>query len=159
MILFKETGMEAGQKGQKNALSRVRRYYPKVSRVVDATKPIKVNVKSCDVSGARKKDPTSCALARSFVREQDCDGAIIRAFIAYLIKGDTATRYIIPHSVSREIVSFDRHKDFRTGEYQLSAIHNWLRLGAKGRPQGRKDGNGGRKHRKPLVVKHSDGMR
>lgn len=47
------------------------------------------------------------------------DGVIISVYTAYLVKGKKATRYQLPQSVSREIISFDRGSKFYAGEYSL----------------------------------------
>jgi hypothetical protein len=113
----------------KNALTRVRNFYPKVRSVVDATKSIQIKVSNQDVTGAMPKKPEDCAMARACRRVFKADGAIVRPSVAYIIHGTTATRYRVPSSVTREIVSFDRHKDFAPGEYQLSPIKGSARLG------------------------------
>lgn len=119
----------------KSALSIVRKYHPKVTRVVDAKKSIKINVTKNDCKGGSKKSPSSCAMARAC--ERDFDGAIISTSIAYLVKGTKATRYRVPSAVSREIVSFDRHHDFAPGEYYLGKPTGMVRLGGDAR-KGRK---------------------
>lgn len=105
-------------KGQgKSALGIVRKYYPNVQKITDAKKPIKIEVTAKDCRGGNSKSPSSCAMARAFEREYD--GAIISLSAAYLIKGNKATRYLVPQSVSREIVSFDRSHKFEPGTYSL----------------------------------------
>lgn len=64
---------------------------------------------------------------------------------AYLIKGDTATRYLVPNSVAREITAFDRNAVFEPGEYRLKAAGDSAKLnGVRGTyPQksGKANGN------------------
>lgn len=103
----------------KSALSIVQKYAPNVTRVVDATRDAHIEVTRGDCKGAKKGSPNSCAMARAFEREYD--GAVVSLSVAYLIKGSKATRYRVPNSVSREIVSFDRAKEFSPGEYHLRA--------------------------------------
>jgi hypothetical protein len=102
-------------------LSIIRKLFPKVERIVDASEPIRIEVTPRDQREAIKLDPQRCALAQAFRRQEHVDGVVISLSIAYLVRGNTATRYSVPHSISREITSFDRHKDFAAGEYQLSA--------------------------------------
>jgi hypothetical protein len=78
--------------------------------------------------------------------------------VAWIIKGNLAVKYEVPESVAREIVSFDRHHDFRPGEYQLSAVPNSCRMGRKSGAHSGKTG-GHRMYRKPLVSRPSEGMR
>jgi hypothetical protein len=102
----------------KSALGIVRKYHPEVTRVVDAKKSIDIEVTAADCKAGKRKGPSSCAMARAFEREYD--GAIISLSTAYLIKGTKATRYQVPASVSREIVSFDRSRKFEPGSYSLN---------------------------------------
>lgn len=85
--------------------------------MVDATRPVRVDITPEDCVKGTKKAPNKCAMARAFEREYD--GAIISKSVAYLIRGTKATRYTTPQSVAREIVSFDRHQDFAPGRYSL----------------------------------------
>jgi hypothetical protein len=101
----------------KSALGIVRKYYPNVTSITDAKKPIQIEVTASDCKAGRRKGASSCAMAHAFQREYD--GAIISLSTAYLIKGDKAVRYRVPHSVSREIVSFDRARKFAPGDYHL----------------------------------------
>ena len=120
------------QKSSGNALNRVRKYFPNVASVSDATDRIKIKVIKEDSLMGRKKQPTDCALARACVREGKADGAIIGIGYSYLIKGDHATRYQTSVSVGREITSFDRHQDFAPGkDYILSKVCPTAMLGRK----------------------------
>jgi hypothetical protein len=142
------------------AILAVQKFFPDVERVSDATKPIKVIVNRDDNDKAEEQKPESCAMARACRRHLKIDGAIIRLRFAYLIKGSHATRYEVPFTVRAEIVSFDRHKDFRPGEYMLSAVCPSRRMDhiprrAHGEPmKGRK---GGVRH--PFLVHRVEGVR
>jgi hypothetical protein len=114
---------------QSKLVSRIQRFCPEVNRVADATKPITITVTKRDVQKSSKKNPENCAMACSFKR-RGWDSAIIHRSTAYLVRGDLAVRYFVPQSVVREIVSFDRHGDFRPGDYHLSAIDPSRRIGA-----------------------------
>lgn len=103
----------------KSALNIIRRYHPNVAKVVEAKRDTQIRVTAEDCRAGKRKGPSSCAMAKAFEREYD--GAIVSLSVAYLIKGDVATRYVVPQAVSREIVSFDRAKKFEPGEYSLKA--------------------------------------
>lgn len=103
-------------------VGRIRQYFPQVNRVADSTKPLIVCVKPCDISSAKSKKEDDCAMAHALERQEKCDGAIVRSSQAWIIRGDLAVKYAVPPSLSREIVSFDRHHDFREGTYQLSPV-------------------------------------
>jgi hypothetical protein len=118
----------------KSALKIVQKYHPEVRRVVDAKKNVDIEVTAQDCKGSRRMKPDACAMARAFGREYD--GAIISMSTAYLVKGKTATRYKVPGAVSREIVSFDRNRNFAPGEYQLRAPSATARMGWRYKPTG-----------------------
>jgi len=120
-----------------NALSRVRKYFPDVKKVVDGEKSIIISVLPEDNESGRRKDPASCALARACCRQGIAEGAIINIGTSYLIRGDTAYRYRTSETVAREIVSFDRHKEFAPGkDYRLSAMSPSCKLGTNYRSPG-----------------------
>lgn len=111
------------------ALANVQKYYPQVTKIRDARRSVRIQVTSEDSKYSKKKSPNHCALAKAC--EKRYDGAIISLAIAYLIRGNKARRYRVPSSISRELVSFDRHHDFRPGEYTLHAPSSNERLEAR----------------------------
>jgi hypothetical protein len=125
-------------------ITRIQKLFPKVQRVVDASTDVTVEVTRADQQRSNMKDPMGCAMARSCKRTFHLDGVIISLAKAYLIKGDLATRYNVPTSLAREVVSFDRNKTFEPGTYNLCHIAPSERLGrsypsphkAKGKPTG-----------------------
>lgn len=100
----------------------IRRAFPQVKHVVDATKNVEIIVHPRDNVEGKRKQSSNCALARAAKREYEADAAVVGLSFSYIIKGDTAVRYTTPPSVAREIVSFDRHQDFAPGKYQLSHV-------------------------------------
>jgi hypothetical protein len=122
-----------------SALNIVQKYYPNVTKVMDAKQPVLINVTPKDCRGAKSKDFSSCAFAKACKR--DYDGAIVSLSVAYLIKGELATRYKVPAGIAREIVSFDRNHDFRQGEYWLNAPSKAMRLGPRRHPQPKNKAN------------------
>jgi hypothetical protein len=124
----------------KTVLDQVQRFYPKVRRVVDGQRRVRVTVATSDLRGSKKKAPDNCAMARACTRAFALDGAVIRPSVAYFVRGRTATRYRVPQSIYREIVSFDRHGDFRPGEYHLRPVDPAHRVG-------RHQGGAGKKNR------------
>ena len=142
-------------------ITTLRRYFPSVDRVADGTEAIKITVLKRDLTKALKKKHQACVMARACERQiPKCDGALIQRSRAYIIKGDLAVRYIVPHSVGREITSFDRHKDFRLGEYHLAAMSKSQTLGkVRNRDKHRKRGADHDKIKKRLVLHRTDGIR
>jgi hypothetical protein len=137
-------------------INRLRRYFPDVNRVADATKPLQFEVFEKDVDGALEKAHDRCAVAQACKRQEKVDAVAIFSSTAYLIKGDLAIRYRVPTSVTTEIVCFDRAKKFQPGVYQLSAIGPSDRMDAihKRSKQRTSHGNGGSAPKPKFLVKH-----
>ncbi len=132
----------------KSAINRIRKQFPQVEQIVNATKPIRISVTAKDSAKASKKDPNNCALAVACKRQKLAEAVIIGIGVSYLISGDTATRYRTSHGVGREITSFDRHHDFAAGEdYLLASIKPQ-------RKRTRKPSRGGRAHYGHIVHNH-----
>lgn len=113
------------------ALRNIQKFFPKVMTVNDADEEVQIEVTDRDEKTAAKKDHTQCAFAVACKRAYRADGVIVSVHTAYVIKGDEATRYILPESVSREVVSFDRGAKFSAGEYSLKIPTPSQRLGAR----------------------------
>jgi hypothetical protein len=113
----------------KSALKIIQKYYPAVKVVLDAKSDIGINVTATDCAKATMKAPNNCAMARAFKR--NFDGAIVSTAVAYLILDKTAYRYMVPQSVTRELVSFDRHKEFAPGGYYLCRPTGSEKLGPR----------------------------
>lgn len=129
----------------RGALRIVRHYFPRVTRVNDADKPITVEVTRADVDWANDKDHKTCALAVACKRVFHLDGVIIGLTRSYLVKGTVATRYSNPEGLTREITSFDRHAGFDTGIYRLPPPCPSMRFGvprSKTEKGGAKTGQG-----------------
>lgn len=107
----------------------IKRMFPDVETVVDATRPVEISVNKRDCKEAKRLNPSECALARAGRRELKSDGVIIGMASSYVIRGTQAIRFATPASVQREIVSFDRHQDFAPGDYYLTPKCPAQRLG------------------------------
>jgi hypothetical protein len=113
------------------AIEVVQKLFPKVRKVVDADESLHVKVTRRDDKKGALGRHDSCALAVACKRQYRCDGVIVGIHVAYLVYGETAERFVLPESVSREVVSFDRKGRFHPGEYQLSKVPRSLKLGKK----------------------------
>jgi len=111
-----------------SALSIVQQAFPHVNRVVDAKKDSVIEVTKRDTTSATVRNHKACAMAVACKRKLDLDGVIMSISTAYLIKGDVATRYLVPTSVAREITAFDRNAAFEPGEYRLKAATDSSKL-------------------------------
>ena len=94
--------------------------FKNVTRVVDASKRVQIEVTKGDVSASARKSHRGCAMAVACKRKLQLDGVIMSRSIAYLIKDKVATRYTVPATLAREVVSFDRSGIFEPGSYHLS---------------------------------------
>ncbi len=105
-----------------STLNTVQKFFPKVTSVVDATSNVVIEVTKSDASSKAVKNHNACAMTVACKRKFKLDGVIISRTLAYLIKGKQARRFLLPESVKKEIVSFDRGAGFEIGKYELSKI-------------------------------------
>lgn len=122
-----------------NSLRIVKRFFPGVKKVNDATENSFIEVTAKDAASKAVRDYGACVMAVACKRKLKLDGVIIARSVAYLVKDNVATRYNLPPSVAREIVSFDRGAGFETGNYELSKIGKSQRQGARKRENLRED--------------------
>jgi hypothetical protein len=114
-------------------------------RNVEATQPMVIEVNQDDVRFAIRKDPTNCAFSVACRRS---DKRIIAAYffrsVAWLQYPKKLVRYHLPHSMQKEIVSFDRSKKMDPGTYQLTppcpsgtlaAVRKRAKVGRKASPR------------------------
>lgn len=133
-----------------NILKRIRKVFPTVNKVVDSKTDVYISVTHEDCAKAKKKDPANCAFANACARTGIADGAIINIGVAYLINGNVATRYCTSEGVAREIVSFDRHRDFAPGEnYKLGRVPESQRVGVN---------DGSKKEFRPRTTKRNPAL-
>lgn len=115
--------------------------------VVDATKPVIINISDRDVASGDKKSPDGCAAAKCAVRTiANCTDARIHLSRCYLRIGNRYYRYLTSPSLKLEIVAFDRGGKFMAGEYVLNAPPKSQRKGYK-RPGGKVKTQGRRRRR------------
>lgn len=98
--------------------------------VVDAIRPINLEINKLDVAHAKKSDPANCAAALAGKRILHKE---VRVFLTrtYVKEKKHWVRYITPQSVSREIISFDRGAAFEPGEYKMDRPSPGQKLGIK----------------------------
>jgi hypothetical protein len=125
-------------------LRMIKSFFGKVGKVVDADKQMVVNVTRADIAKSHMKNHKTCALAVCCQRSFEADGVIIGLTTAYIIKGDTAYRFKLTGTISREITSFDRGAGYDEGEYLLVPPCPSERLGMRRQsgPSGRSNGKG-----------------
>lgn len=119
----------SGKKGANGALRNIQRVLPEVTSVMDAKKNISIHVEWNDVEEARMGDPENCAIAQACKRELRADHVLVSKSIAYIIKGNKATRYWVPTETQRQIAKFDAMESFEPAEYRLYTPYTSQRLG------------------------------
>jgi hypothetical protein len=113
--------------------------------VVDAKRRLTVHINKNDVVRGNTLEPTSCAAARACIRETKCSEARVHLSRTYIFKNGKAIRYMTPHSVRTELVSFDRGAKFEPGEYTFLPMPAKKRATGKG--QGSETGRSRPKHK------------
>lgn len=112
------------------SLSRLKRRFPNVTRIMDAEYSARVTVTREDNAHSAVRNHLTCSFALASKRCLEADGAMVGLSTTWLIHGNTGVRYLNPQSVSREITSFDRNAGFDEGDYLLCAPPESSRLGA-----------------------------
>ena len=112
-------GSLLGRRLPPRALGIVKEFFPTVTKMVDAVRPLWVEVTPRDVKVAAQQSHRVCALAVACKRAQHASGMVVSVRAIYVVQGHRATRYEAPDSVAREIVAFDRGAPFKPGFYRL----------------------------------------
>ena len=126
------------------SLTVVQKYFPDVKSIVDGHRPIVLTVTNKHVTRGVKRDPKNCpaALAVNELRPKP-DGALVHKHVAYIVRGDTAERYMVPVATRDAIVQEDLSGDFKPGLYVLTPPTLGNQLGRERPPatgKGRKTG-------------------
>lgn len=90
--------------------------------IIEAQSRLLVTVTSQDIILAKKADSKHCALARAALRLPKVNAAYFFRSTAFLEYPDKMVRFLLPESVRKEIVSFDRAQIMAPGTYQLRAV-------------------------------------
>lgn len=89
-------------------------------RIIDARQPLELELSRTDITQAIRKNSKDCAFATACKRQFKARAAYFFRTTAWLEYPDKMVRYILPQSMQKEIVSFDRSKIMAPGVYQLS---------------------------------------
>jgi hypothetical protein len=100
-------------------------------KMVDAKKAWVIEVVQKDIKKAKAQDPRHCAFALACQRtDKKVRAAYFFRTSAWLEYSDRMVRYMLPSSIQKEIVSFDRGGLTAPGTYQLSPPKGSNSLGA-----------------------------
>lgn len=123
--------------------------------IVDGTRDRTLRVTERDVSSSEgRKDPLGCMFARAGKRDFGSEVRVYRSR-AYIrdSKNKRWERYIMPMSMTKELVAFDRGGSFQADEYTLGAPSSGQALGAhRERDEARKGGGAGAGQKRPTHV-------
>jgi hypothetical protein len=114
-----------------SALQIVQRFFPSVTRVVDATAHAMIDVTKADANSRAVRDHGACAMAVACKRKLHLDGVVMSRSVAYLVKDRQAVRYRVMQHLTRELVAFDRGGTFEPGTYALRKPEAERALGAR----------------------------
>jgi hypothetical protein len=92
--------------------------------LVDAGKPLEIEIKTCDVKGSKSLNPKQCAIARALVRIGFEEAWVFRNTVWVDDGKGHLVRYSLPSSLQKEVVAFDRGAKFFPGEYHLGPSPN-----------------------------------
>lgn len=110
------------------AVNYVKAKYPGIE-ILDATKPLEVQVTKGDCKASSRKDPRHCALAEACNRQEEVEEAIVGANTAVLVyrflrrnkPRYRAVRYALYGRTREVIQDFDHTGAFPEGTYRFSA--------------------------------------
>ncbi len=107
-------------------------------RVVDAKKPVVINITPRDIATGDNKNPSQCAVARAARHSiEDCISARVHIGRVYIEQKDKWVRYNTSDALRAEIIAFDRGGQFEPGNYPLRPISK------AETPEGRRERAGG----------------
>ena len=124
--------------------------------VIDAKKPLKLEITRADCNLATRKNPGCCAVAKACGRELKIRGVRVHLSRLYLLSGKAWTRYLVHSSLRSEIIAFDRGGKFQPGVYTFQAPNPNKRLGSGG---GKTKNPGTGKPRAPRIYHSVQGVR
>lgn len=97
--------------------------------IVDAKKPLTINVMRKDINKADQCNPQACAVAQSLKRIKGVKEVRVGSRIVLVEKSKEVTRYSLTPEESRKIRCFDNAGYFEPDTYLLTKPH--IKLGAR----------------------------
>lgn len=89
--------------------------------VLDAKRPITLNITKGDIDKADRKEPADCAVARACRRELHAKEVRVHLARIYVRMNDgNWQRFMTPKAMRSEIIAFDRGGSFEPGEFVLT---------------------------------------
>lgn len=89
-------------------------------KIKEAKHDMVITVNDTDLRGAKRLDPQNCGFAKACHRTHPAVNKVhFFRSVAYVEKGDTLERYIVPTAMTQELHAFDRGGKMGTGEFRL----------------------------------------
>jgi hypothetical protein len=132
----------------------------KGKKIVEAKTAVELHVESRDIKKALRGNSKHCAFAECLKRERPIQAAYVFRSVAFLEYADRIERYVLPPSMQKEIVAFDRNKTMAPGTYRLSVPSRNLTLQAaqqrNSHRKGRHEPKGSKIKRKMVLHRTKD---
>lgn len=134
---------------------------PKGLPIVDAKRPIDIDVIPTDVRKGNKGSATTCAYAVAIKRQTHCVEARVFRTVTYVTYKTRIVRYKTPEAAARELIAFDRGGSFQADVYRFRPFPKSLRLVSNGgsrKPTGPKKSKSRKKrvHHVTTMVRKAD---
>src|SRR5689334_1454435 len=89
--------------------------------IVDATKPVTLEINTKDIAKADRKEPLDCVVARACRRDLGAKEVRVHLTRIYIRFGDGSwQRFVTPKSMRTDIIAFDRGGSFPPGSFVLN---------------------------------------
>ena len=100
-------------------------------QIKNATKPLIITVKPCDVKEANIKEPSQCVMARAILRQEHTEARVHISRIYVKSKDGYWYRYGVPESLRSEIIAFDRGGAFLPDTFEVMPLRKSHRATGK----------------------------
>lgn len=128
--------------------------------IIDAKRPLTLNITERDIKGADVQDPADCVVARACRRELLAKEVRVHLGRVYVRtnKGNW-NRYITPKAMRTEIIAFDRGGKFEPQSFELKTPSeakqaSGTRQGTRSRYKNSRNNPNRKKRRSPIVVRN-----
>jgi hypothetical protein len=133
--------------------------FPKALTISDAKKDLTIEITAHDCELGKRKNHRGCAAARSVKRILKLDSVAVGRSTLYCNKAGHLTRYIIPQSLQKEIVAFDRGAPFAPGIYVIKKPWGNNRRVAQAKQKPHPTKNPGTRGKKAKIRHFTTGIR
>jgi hypothetical protein len=90
--------------------------------VIDAKKPLILDVTADDIKHSNPLDPAGCAAAVAVMRQEGVSKALVHLSKVYIERPKNYERYEAPRALRTEVIAYDRGGSFEPDKFKLNAI-------------------------------------